>query len=307
MNPISLTKNLINQLPYIRGLYHNALKYKEFRSNSCYPAGHYYSPIVSMKEIERRESDIWNEAIRDGLPGIDLRTEEQINLIHGLSDYYDEIPFKAEKQPHLRYHFNNPFYSYTDGIVLYTMIRHLKPKRIIEIGSGFSSAVMLDTNELFFDKQISLTFIEPYPERLHSLLTPDDQKSVSILQSDVQSVSPDIFDQLRAGDMLFIDSSHIVKTGSDVHFILFEILPLIRQGVYIHFHDIFYPFEYPKEWVFEGRNWNENYFLRAFLMHNSAYEIRIFSNYIHRFHNDAFRDMPLSYQNTGGNIWIEKV
>jgi hypothetical protein len=307
MNLKSLIKNLINNLPYVRGLYRDSLKYKDFKHNSCFPAGHYYSPIVLVDEIKKRENEIWDKANKDGLTGIDLRTDDQIKLIKSFTKYYNEIPFKAEKQTNIRYHFDNEYYSYTDGIVLYSIIRHLKPKRIIEIGSGFSSAVMLDTNELFFDNQINLTFIEPYPERLFSLLNNQDQQSTTIIQSDVQSINPDIFEKLQAGDILFIDSTHIVKTGSDVNFILFEILPLLQPGVFIHFHDIFYPFEYPKEWVYEGRNWNENYFLKAFLMYNRNYEIRIFSNYIHKHHQAAFKDMPLTYQNSGGNLWIEKM
>jgi predicted O-methyltransferase YrrM len=306
MNLKKQTKNLINKLPYIRGLYQNFQNYLDFKRNSCYEAGHYYSPIVSVDNIKKREFEIWNKVNKDGLLGIDLRTDDQIKLIDDFKKYYDEIPFKPEKQANIRYQYENSYYSYTDGIILYSIIRHLKPKRIIEIGSGFSSAVMLDTNELFFDNQINLTFIEPYPERLYSLLTESDKKSTTIIESDVQLISLDNFEKLRAGDILFIDSTHVVKTGSDVNYILFEILPLLQSGVFIHFHDVFYPFEYPKEWVYLGRNWNEDYFLKAFLMYNNNFEIRLFSDYIHRHHKVAFKDMPLTYENSGGNLWLEK-
>ncbi len=97
------------------------------------------------------------------------------------------------------------------------------------------------------------------------------------------------------------------KTGSDVNYILFDILPILNKGVFIHFHDIFYPFEYPKKWVYEGRNWNEDYILKAFLMYNSEFKIRLFSHYLHELHKDTFKDMPLCYKNTGGNIWLEKI
>jgi hypothetical protein len=186
------------------------------------------------------------------------------------------------------------------------MIRFLKPKRIIEIGSGFSSAVMLDTNELFFNNQINLTFIEPYPERLFSLISEKDKNATHIIQNEVQSVPLETFAQLQAGDILFIDSSHIIKTGSDVNYVIFEVLPILKPGVLIHFHDIFYPFEYPKEWVYAGRNWNEDYFLKAFLMYNETFEIRLFADYIHRMHKEAFRRMPLCYKNFGGSLWMEK-
>lgn len=306
MNLKKQTKNLINKLPYVRGLYQNFQNYLDFKKNSCFEAGHYYSPIVSVDDINKREFEIWNKANKVGLLGIDLRTDEQIKLIDVFKKYYDEIPFKPGKQANIRYQYENSYYSYTDGIILYSIIRHLKPKRIIEIGSGFSSAVMLDTNELFFDNQINLTFIEPYPERLYSLLTEIDKKSATIIESDVQLISLDNFEKLQAGDILFIDSTHVVKTGSDVNYILFEILPLLESGVFIHFHDVFYPFEYPKEWVYQGRNWNEDYFLKAFLMYNNNFEIRLFSDYIHRHHKVAFKDMPLTYKNKGGNLWLEK-
>jgi predicted O-methyltransferase YrrM len=223
-----------------------------------------------------------------------------------LNHFYAEMPFKSEKQDDVRYYFENDFFCYSDGILLYSLIRYLKPKKIIEIGSGFSSAVMLDTNELFFNSEIELTFIEPYPERLYNAIKENDKKSTTIIVSEVQQVSLEKFEELNAGDVLFIDSSHVVKTGSDVCFILFEILPILKGGVIIHFHDIFYPFEYLKEWVVEGRNWNEDYFLKAFLMYNTAFQIILFPDYLHKMHSKIYNQMPLCYKNTGGSLWISK-
>jgi predicted O-methyltransferase YrrM len=186
------------------------------------------------------------------------------------------------------------------------MLRHLKPERVIEIGSGFSSALMLDVNEHFLENKTELTFVEPFPKRLNSLLTELDAKQTNIVEALVQEVDLNIFKRLEKDDILFIDSSHIVKTGSDLHHIFFNILPIINSGVYIHFHDVFYPFEYPKTWVLNGFNWNEDYFLRAFLMYNSDFEIVLFSDYLHKFHKTAFKSMPMSYNNTGGNLWLVK-
>ena len=98
----------------------------------------------------------------------------------------------------------------------------------------------------------------------------------------------------------------MAKTGSDENYILFEILPNLQNGVLIHFHDIFYPFEYRKELVFGGNNWNENYFLKAFLMFNNAFEIKLFSEYLHKHHPQAFEEMPLTAKNHGGNFWMQK-
>ncbi|MGC4002600.1 MAG: class I SAM-dependent methyltransferase [Pirellulales bacterium] len=217
------------------------------------------------------------------------------------------MPFGPEKRAGLRYWLENAFYSYTDGIVLYSMIRHLRPQRIIEIGSGFSSAVTLDTNQRFFDSSIKLHFIEPFPERLRSLMTAEDTATIEIRERFVQDVDPELFARLEKNDILFVDSTHVSKTGSDVNDILFRILPLLRPGVFVHFHDVFYPFEYPQEWVFKGRNWNEAYLLRAFLSNNSAFAIRFFGDYLHRFHPEAFAEMPLTTRNHGGGIWIEKL
>lgn len=292
-------KSLINKLPYVKTLYQQSL-------NSAHPNGHFYSPIVSIENIKKRESEIWKNVENDGIAGINLRTEEQKSLIRKFVQYYEEIPFKPEKQNKFRYYFENDYYSYTDSIILYSFIRHFKPKRIIEIGSGFSSAVMLDTNEFFFNNEIDLTFIDPYAERLLSLITQEDLKRVKLIESDVQLIPLDVFKELQSGDILFVDSTHVTKTGSDVNYILFEILPTLNSGVLIHFHDIFYPFEYPKEWVYKGYSWNEDYILKAFLMYNDKFEIKSFSEYLHKHHKEVFEKLPLSYLNFGGNLWIEK-
>jgi predicted O-methyltransferase YrrM len=295
--------NLLNSLPYIKSIYKENLTFKR---NACYPPGHFYSSIIDVEAIKKRENEIWKNETVDDVAGINLNTENQLKLAKDLAEYYNELPFKGEKTSNLRYYFNNSYYSYTDGIVFYSMIRHFKPKQIIEIGSGFSSALTLDTNNLFFNSQIKLTFIDPYPERLYSLISDNDKKSTTIIEKDVQLISLEIFEKLEAGDILFIDSTHVAKTGSDVNYILFEILPRLKAGVLIHFHDIFFPFEYPREWVFKGKNWNEDYFLKAFLMYNNSFEIKLFSNYLHQLHKEAFENMPLCYNNHGGNLWIQK-
>jgi hypothetical protein len=114
------------------------------------------------------------------------------------------------------------------------------------------------------------------------------------------------FQQLEAGDILFIDSTHVTKAGSDVNQIMFDILPVLRPGVLIHFHDICYPFEYPKEWILTGRYWNEAYLLRAFLQYNSSFEIVFFNSYMGQLHSDQFSAAPLFLWNPGTSIWIRK-
>ena len=167
---------------------------------------------------------------------------------------------------------------------------------------------MLDTNELFFDNQIQLTFIDPYPKTLRSLMRSEDEERAEILEIPIQDVSLDRFRGLEPGDILFVDSTHVSRVGSDVNRIIFEILPSVKPGVLIHFHDIFYPFEYPKAWILEGRVWTEAYLLRAFLEYNNAFEIALFGTYLARFHKAFFEQhMPLCLKDTGGSLWLRRV
>jgi predicted O-methyltransferase YrrM len=271
------------------------------------PPGHFYSPIPALDEVRRDEQRIFPPVPRE-LPGIALNEDRQLAMLDELQRYYDSQPFKAEKSGNLRYFFENPSYLYSDAIFLHCMIRHARPRRIIEVGSGYSSCVTLDTNEVFFDNRIACTFVDPYPQFLRWLLRDDDLGRIEILDRGLQGITLDLFRTLESNDILFIDSTHVAKVGSDVNYIFAEILPTLRPGVYVHFHDIFYPFEYPKEWIYEGRFWTEAYLLRAFLTFNRAYEIVLFNTFLERFHRDRFvRRMPLCLMNEGGSIWLRRV
>lgn len=200
-------------------------------------------------------------------------------------------------------------YSYSDAIRLYGMIRHLKPRAILEAGAGYSSCVMLDTNELFFENRISCAFIEPNPQHFLYLLKKTDLERIEIVPSRLQDISLSRFSALSVNDILFIDSTHVSKIGSDVNYLIFEILPVLQSGVYVHFHDIFYPFEYPKQWVFDlGIVWSEAYLLRSFLQYNSTFRIAFFNTYLEHFYEEIFRNsMPLCLKNRGGSLWLRKV
>jgi predicted O-methyltransferase YrrM/uncharacterized coiled-coil protein SlyX len=269
------------------------------------PPGHYYSPVVSLEEIRAKEQEIFAEP--STVHGIHLNASAQIQLLDELSVFYAELPFPEHKNEGLRYYFENDWYSYTDAIVLYGMIRRLSPRRIIEIGSGFSSCVILDTNDLFFENRIECQFIEPEPQRLLTLLRENEKDRIRLYENRLQDLEAGIFSQLEENDILFIDSSHVLKTGSDVNMLLREILPTLQRGVWIHFHDIFFPFEYPRDWVYEGRSWNEVYALRSFLQFNEVFSIRFFSDYLTRFHKEhLISKMPLCARHSGGNIWLRK-
>jgi predicted O-methyltransferase YrrM len=272
-----------------------------------FPPGHFYSPIPSLDEIRRKEEKIFDRS-SEVIPGIDMNADGQLALLKQLRVYYREMPFGIHKSAGLRFFFDNPSYSLFDAVFLYCMIRHLRPKKIIEVGSGYSSCLMLDTNELFFGNSISLTFIEPHPELMFSLIKDTDRTGIEMIPRNLQDVDPDRFSELAEDDILFIDSTHVSKVNSDVNYILFEILPRLKNGVYIHFHDIFYPFEYPKEWFYEGLAWNEAYILKAFLQYNCAFSIQLSNTYLEQFHRDElFAEMPLPMKYVGASIWIKKM
>lgn len=276
------------------------------RAELGWPAGHFYSPIPNLEDIRRRESALYPTP-RPHVAGVTIDLGRQREVLRELAGYYDEMPFPEQKQEGLRYYFDNPNFRHGEAIVLYGMIRWLHPRRIVEIGSGFSSSVMLDTNQKFFNNAIDCTFIEPYPELLINQLFPGDRDRVRILAEKVYDVGLDTFAQLEAGDILFVDSSHVSKIGSDVNDIFFRILPALRPGVYIHFHDIRHDFEYPREWIYQGRAWNEAYLLRAFLQYNQVFCVEFFNSYAWEFLNDELKtQLPLARNTPGTSIWLRK-
>ncbi|WP_300016082.1 class I SAM-dependent methyltransferase [Pseudonocardia sp.] len=277
------------------------------------PPGHFYSPIPDIDHIRSNAGRVFDRSV-DDIPGVVLHEEGQLRLLADFAEHYPEMPFAEHPSESCRYHLDNPFYSYGDGVVLYSMMRVFRPRRIVEVGSGFSSAAMLEVDDRFFDGNLELTFIDPYPERLLGLLSEADRTRCAVLRQPVQEVPDDVFTSLEAGDFLFIDSSHLAKADSDVLHLLFRILPLLRSGVIVHVHDVMWPFEYPSGWLEQGRAWNEAYFLRAFLQYNEAFSIVYFNSYMAHKHAGAVTEaLPLamcapSARNTMGNasLWLRK-
>jgi hypothetical protein len=189
------------------------------------------------------------------------------------------------------------------------MIAVHRPKRIIEIGCGFSTACMLDSADLLGLEDLKLVCIDPNTKRLRSLLREDDYKRVEIHEAPVQSIPLDVFKTLEANDILFIDSTHVLKTGSDVHFELFSILPCLAKGVIVHLHDTPYPFEYPRKWIFDlNYSWNEVCAARAFLMYNSAFEIYFWNSMLIKVYGDTIKKNSQScFTQPGSSFWIRKV
>jgi predicted O-methyltransferase YrrM len=318
-NPSALVGNPIRQrLKKVPGLYYlsRILKFHyllqrtgNFRFVYPYIPGHYYSPIPDYEEVLSKSQVLFDSYVIER-PGIDLKRDAQLELVDFFSNYYKEIPFPSRPGENTRYYYANTWFSSADAITLYSVLRHYRPGRVVEIGSGFSSAAMLDTNDVFLDKEIHFTFIEPHPQRLLNLFDHEDKGKHIVLQKRVQDVTLEIFRTLSANDILFVDSSHVVKIGSDVAHIFFDILPVLKPGVIVHFHDIFWPFEYPKEWLLERpdcRAWNEAYFLRAFLQFNSEFEIMYFNSFLAECHADLLREkIPLGL-NGPSSLWLKKV
>ena len=261
--------------------------------------GHYYSPIPSDEDIQLGSKLMMS--FNDVL-GVDSKSEDQFTFLKECAEYYRSIPWKSDS-PRLRYQFENDMYSYGDGIFYFFILQRFKPKKIIEIGSGWTTALALDVRENF-GINFNLSAIEPYPERLYQVIRPDDDLNVS--EEKVQNVPINQFKDLGENDILFIDSSHVSKFGGDVNFIYFEILPRLNPGVLVHVHDIHSHFEYPERLIQEGRSWNEAYMLRALLSNSNRYSIVLWSDFIIKQHQEWIEEnMPMCNLNPGGSIWFK--
>jgi len=264
---------VLTRIPYIRYAY-------LYKHNTSFRPGHYYSPVADVDDLAERQADIWAEK---KLPGIDLNEEAQREFMTYLLKNESSFGVPWEMEPPKRYYGNSPSYQYVDGIVLHAMMAKHAPRTVIEVGSGSSSACMIDASETHGLKT-KFVFIEPEPQYcLDKVLKKEDYKNagVTLIREKVQKVLPEEFKILEKNDILFIDSSHVSKPGSDVNYLLTEILPTLNKGVIIHFHDIYYPFEYTKEYLLELKLlWSEVYSLHNFLLFNSSFKILFFSDYM---------------------------
>ena len=268
--------------------------------------GHYGSPIPSLEEIER-ELSASPRVVADSLPGIPLRTTQQLALLKELKPLMGSHAFPAEADGHHRYHYRNDWFQYADGLVLHGMLRHFRPRRVIEVGSGYSSGVMLDTLAVDPSLKTSFTMIEPNCERLRSRLRVGDETEVRLIEGVIQDAPRQIFERLEANDILFIDSSHVVKCGGDVNVICHEILPELQSGVIVHFHDVFFPFTYPERLLRAHHYWSEAYLLRAFLCMNPSFEILLWNDYLRSTQPKSFADaMPAEVDNIACSFWMRR-
>ncbi len=277
---------------------------------SAFPAGHFYSPVVDPEEMSARANELW-PATPEPVLGIDFNDANHRRVLEqDFPRFMAEYAYvEKETSVAAEYDFftQNSQFSWLDARAAFVLLRSWEPKKIIEVGSGFSSLLMADINRRFWNGRCDITCVEPYPRPFLVEGVPGLRE---VVPQKAQDVPLSVFESLDAGDVLFIDSSHVAKTGSDVNYLYFEILPRLKPGVRIHVHDIFLPNEYPKDWVItENRSWNEQYVLRALLMYSTAFRVLFGSAY-------AFAAMPGLVQTAlahpkghafgGGSLWIEK-
>jgi len=273
-------------------------------AEGMYRAGDPYSPVPSREYVAQRTAVA--RRVHPTLPGIELNVAGQLALLEAFRSYGAAFAFPDAPDGEHRYYCDNPWFATADAITLFCMMHHFRPKKIVEVGSGFSSALMLDVDAQHLGKSLELVCIDPEPGRLVSFLRKDD-KHVTVVSVQVEEMINDaIFRSLRPNDILFIDSSHVIKYGNDLAKLFWDVLPVLEPGVLVHFHDIFYPFEYPDEWLQKGIFWSECYLLRALLTDNPTYRIELFSDYIERFHPDALRSVTPRWVG-GGSLWLRKL
>lgn len=314
LSHMSLTEAapLINQLaPLIAKMANSGVGTDSCLNHGCLPLPvHYYSPIPDITDLKNR--NIWKQ--RSSLPGIHWDEQSQLEFLALLGkNYGTECHWPAENSGHAgHYYTENNSFIFGCAAAAHCVIRHFKPKRLIEIGSGFSSLIINEalSQNAGQSHPCEYTIIDPYPQSFVSGLS----QLHSLMGQRVELVSPTFFRKLQPSDILFIDSSHMVRIGSDVNFLILEVLPSLNSGLVIHFHDIPMPYEYPESYLTNPSFrmlWTESYLLQAFLSHNPNFKILLAMSWIMAEHLPEFRKAfphynPSIHRNFSGSFWIQK-
>lgn len=263
---------------------------------------HYYEPLFDPKQLKRPLSEERN------LTGINWNIPEQLRILNTFQ-YSNELKdLPIYKTNNRVFYLNNGSFEAGDAEYWYSLIRHLMPKAIIEVGSGYSTLMAIKAIEKNKEAcpgySCDLTCIEPY-ERPWL-----DETGVKIVRRKIEDIDLDLFQNLGENDILFIDSSHIIRPQGDITFEYLELLPSLNKGVIVHIHDIFSPRDYPENWI---KNhvlfWNEQYLLEAFLTSNDSWHIVGALNYLHHNHSDALKEkcIYLTSDREPGSIYIKKI
>lgn len=240
---------------------------------------HYYSPIPDTRELIKNE-ELWSK--EKDLKGIDFNVEEQQQLLsqiaHSYYEEYIEFPKEKTNDPQ-QYYLNNGSFGFASGQIHYALVRHFKPKNIIEVGCGQSTLVSLAALDKNKQEgcQGEILAIEPYP------LPYLRECNLNLIPKKVQEIDVSVFSEgLLENDILFIDSSHTVKMDGDVNFLMLEVLPALKKGVIVHIHDIQFPFDYFQSYITTNRYfWTEQYLVQAFLMYNKSFKVLLCASYMH--------------------------
>lgn len=276
----------------------------EFDYTCLVPFNHYESPYPTLQEVEFHNLYI---SETEKYMNINLHIPEQLDFLkiikkeigNVLDDNIHENLVKTRFQ-------SNSFFDGNDAVLLYVMLMNYRPKRIIEIGSGYSTCIMLDVNEFKLNETMNIKCIEPYPERLFSRIRENEER-LEVRKNMIQMCPLEEFRELEKNDILFIDSSHVTKSGGDIPYEYFNILPQLQSGVIIHIHDIFYPFVYPENWIKQGRAYTEAYVLRALLENNDDYEILFWNDMMQKKYSGQYKSvLPDQSKFWGCSLWLRK-
>ncbi len=265
-------------------------------------ADHYHEPLINFSRLTRPLNEPRN------LPGIDLNLSEQFELLKTFV-YSEELrPFNGPKRDDLTYSFSNTMFTCGDAEFLYNLIRAKKPKRVIEIGSGNSTLLVIEALRQNRAQQPGYncehTCIEPYENPWL------DRAGVRVRRQVVEAVDQSVFLELEAGDLLFIDSSHVIRPQGDVLYEFLEILPILKKGVIVHIHDIFTPRDYPESWVIgKVHLWNEQYLMEALLSGNPHWKVVGAVNHLFHEHFEQLKKACpfLDRNREPGSFYVEKV
>jgi|SaaInlStandDraft_5_1057022.scaffolds.fasta_scaffold42883_3 hypothetical protein len=265
---------------------------------------HYYEP-----QFDNRKNQIDFSQERN-LPGIDWRVSDQLKMLKTLTfsgELTGILQGKTKENP-LEFHLDNGSFESGDAECWYQIIRANKPKRIIEIGSGNSTLMAIKAIKKNQSEQLNYTCehicIEPYE------MPWLEQMDITIIREKVEEIDLSFFSQLKENDILFIDSSHVIRPQGDVLFEYLELLPSLNKGVIVHIHDIFSPRNYPKSWLQDDiRFWNEQYLVEAFLSNNDSWEIIASLNFLHHNYYNLLKEVApfLTPEREPGSFYIKKI
>lgn len=262
---------------------------------------HYYEPQFDFRELRESLSE------SRSLPGINWNVPEQLSYLENLS-YADELQgIPSKPTDTLSFYFNNGKFESGDAEYWYQLVRHIKPGKIFEIGSGNSTLMAIkgiernrSDNPDYVCRHVC---IEPYE------MPWLEKSNVEVIREKIEDVEIKLFSELQANDVLFIDSSHVIRPRGDVLMEYLEILPTLNEGVIVHIHDIFSPKDYPEDWLANRvKFWNEQYLLEAFLTHNSDWKVLGALNYLHHTHYDSLKSVApyLTPEREPGSLYLQK-